>query len=210
MYDCATYATLPVMITPEQRDKVPMCGAKRKNGELCRAFAGQGTSHTGIGRCKFHGGATGTHEKAAVKRELQKSMVMMGEPVENVTALQALLQELWASTGHVGWLRQQIADMGHDELGSTYGQAVTSLYNTERDRKTKIARLCIESGVDEAAIRVAEVQVTLVGQALAKAADTAGLSAEMRKRLGAAMREELAAVDAQPHSLSALAAGRAR
>jgi len=192
------------MITPEQRDQNAMCGARRKNGELCRAFAGQGTKHPGIGKCKFHGGSTGSHERAAIKRELQKKMVMLGEPVENVTALQALLQELWASTGHVGWLRQQLADMSKDELGSPYGQAITSLYNSERDRKTRIARLAIESGVDEAAIRVAETQVTLLGQALAKAADTAGLSAPMRKRLGAALREELAATQAQPRSLAAL------
>ena len=32
------------------------CGAKKKNGETCRAAAGQGTRHIGTGRCKFHGG----------------------------------------------------------------------------------------------------------------------------------------------------------
>ena len=71
--------------TPEQRDTKPMCGAKKENGERCRAFAGQGTSHPGIGACKFHGGSTPSHEKAAVEREITKRMVMMGEPVENVT-----------------------------------------------------------------------------------------------------------------------------
>lgn len=68
-------------------------------------------------------------------------MVMLGEPVENVTALQALLQELWASTGRVGFLRQALADMSKDELGMPYGMAVTRLYSQERDRKANIARL---------------------------------------------------------------------
>jgi DNA-binding XRE family transcriptional regulator len=135
-------------------------------------------------------------------------MVMMGEPVTNVTALDALLGELYASTGHVAFLRQALANLSQDELGTPYGVAVTSLYNTERDRKTKIARLAIESGVDEAAIRVAEVQVSLLGQALARAADTAGLDPAMRAKLGQALRQELAATDAQPHSLAALSAGR--
>jgi len=194
--------------TSEQRDMNEMCGANKKNGESCRAFAGQGTSHPGIGRCKFHGGSTASHEKAALKREVQRKMVMMGEPDANVTALQALLQELWASTGHVAWLRQQLAGMEKDELGTPYGQALTSLYNTERDRKTRTARLAIESGVDEAAIRVAEAQISLMGMALSKAADKAGLSPAVRKRLGAAMREELAQVETEPRSLAQLRAGR--
>lgn len=185
-----------------------MCGAKKRSGEACRAFAGQGTSHSGIGRCKYHGGSTATHERAAVKREVQRQMVMLGEPVSDVTALDALLSELYASTGHVAFLRQALANLSHDDLGTPYGVAVTSLYNTERDRKTKIARLCIESGVDEAAIRVAEVQVSLLGQALARAANTAGLDPAMRAKLGQALRQELAATNAQPHSLAALSAGR--
>jgi hypothetical protein len=59
--------------TPEQRDKQPLCGAKKKkkkkkkkNGEKCRAFAGQGTAHFGYGRCRFHLGNTQTHGRGWV------------------------------------------------------------------------------------------------------------------------------------------------
>lgn len=194
------------MITPDQRDQVPLCGAKKKNGELCRAFAGQGTNHSGSGKCKFHGGSTPNHGKRAVTQELKRQMITLGEPVEDVTAISALLSELYASTGHVAWLRQQIADMSTDALGTVEGQAIINLYGNERDRKTKIAKMCTEAGVDEAAVRVAEAQVTLLGSALARAADTAGLSASMRQRLGAALRDELAAAQAKPQALS-LAAG---
>jgi hypothetical protein len=194
------------MITPEQRDRVPLCGAKKKNGELCRAFAGQGSNHSGSGRCKWHGGATPNHDKRAVTQELKRRMITLGEPVEDITAVSALLSELYASTGHVAWLRQQIADMSTDALGTVEGQAIINLYNGERDRKTKIAKLCTEAGVDEAAVQVAEAQVTLLGSALARAADTAGLSVSMRQRLGAALRDELAAAQAKPQPLR-LAAG---
>jgi hypothetical protein len=190
------------MITPDQRDQVPLCGAKKKNGELCRAFAGQGTNHSGSGKCKFHGGSTPNHDKRAVTQELKRRMITLGEPVEDITAVSALLSELYASTGHVAWLRQQIADMSTDALGTVEGQAIINLYNGERDRKTKIAKLCTEAGVDEAAMRVAEAQVTLLGSALARAADTAGLSVSMRQRLGAALRDELAAAQAKPQTLS--------
>jgi hypothetical protein len=193
--------------TPEMRDQNALCNARKRNGDKCRAFAGQGTSHPGIGACKFHGGATGTHEKAALQREAQQRMVTMGldAPIEDVSALQALLQELWASTAHVSWLRQQLANLSRDELGTPYGLAITSLYNSERERKTKYARMAIESGVDEAAIRVADAQVTLMGRALSKACDTAGLSETIKRRIGAALRDELGALEAEPRSLAQLA-----
>lgn len=193
------------MITPEQRDQQPLCGAKKKNGELCRAFAGQGTQHPGSGKCKFHGGSTPNHDKRAVTMDLKRRMVTLGEPIEDVTAVSALLSELYASTGHVAWLRQEIAGMSEDALGTVEGQAIISLYSGERDRKARIAKLCTEAGVDEAAVRVAETQVTIIGNALSRAADTAGLSAPMRKRLGAALRDELANVQAKPQALQVAA-----
>lgn len=41
----------------EQPDtQTDICGAKTRNGEPCKRPAGWGTSHTGEGRCKQHGG----------------------------------------------------------------------------------------------------------------------------------------------------------
>jgi hypothetical protein len=194
------------MITPEQRDNQPLCGAKKKNGELCRAFAGQGTDHKGSGRCSFHLGRTPNHDKRAITQDLKRRMVTLGEPIEDVTAVGALLSELYSSTGHVAWLRQEISGMSEDALGTLEGQAIIRLYDGERDRKARIAKLCTEAGVDEAAVRVAETQVTILGQALARACDTAGLSQPMRQRLGAALREQLAEAQVQPQA--ALPAGR--
>jgi hypothetical protein len=188
------------MITPEQRDQNPMCNARKKNGEACRAFAGQGTKHPGSGKCKFHGGSTPNHDKRAVTMDLKRRMVTLGEPIEDVTAVGALLSELYSSAGHVAWLRQQISAMSPDELGTIEGQAVVRLYDGERDRKTRIAKMCTEAGVDEARVLVAEAQITLMGAALARACDTAGLSPALRQRVGAALRIELAAVENTPQA----------
>ena len=144
--------------TPEMRDQHPLCGAKKKNGELCRAFAGQGTKHPGIGRCKHHLGNAPNHGKHAVTLEAKRRMVTLGKPVEDITAIGALLSELYASTGHVAWLREQIADSTPEYLGTIEGQAVVRLYDSERDRKARIAKMAIDAGVEEAAIRVAEIQ----------------------------------------------------
>lgn len=184
--------------TPEQRNRHAMCGAKKRNGETCRAYAGQGTDHPGTGACKFHGGATRNHGKSAVKQELTRRMVTLGAPIEDVTAVSALLSELYASTGHVEWLRQEIATMSKGDLGTVEGLALVRLYDTERDRKTRIAKLCSEAGVDEATVRVAEVQVTILGSALQRACDIAGVDEAMKRRIGAALRDELAAAQAQP------------
>jgi hypothetical protein len=183
--------------TPEQRSKQPLCGAKKKNGEPCRLFAGQGTEHKGYGRCKKHGGSTPNHNKHAVALELKHKMIMLGEPVEDVTAVEALLQELYASTGHVAWLRQEISSMDDDDLGTPTGQALISLYNNERDRKVRIAKLATEAGLDEAQVRIAEAQVLLLAGALKRAADAVNMPVAMQRKLGAKLREELSAVEPQ-------------
>lgn len=89
---------LAMALTRDERSKQDLCGAKRRNGEPCRLFAGQGTSHKGTGACKHHGGSTQNHNKRAIKQELTQRMVQeatMGEPVEEITAVQALAQRVW-------------------------------------------------------------------------------------------------------------------
>lgn len=125
-------------------------------------------------------------------------MVTYGEPVEDVSALDALLQELAAAVGHTGWLRARIADLSQDELGTAYGVALVRLYDSERDRKARVARLAIESGVDEAKIRVMEGQIQMLGAALARACDLAGLSEPVKRKVGTFLRDELAAAQAKP------------
>jgi hypothetical protein len=193
--------------TPEQRDQHPLCGAKRKSGGTCRKYAGEGTQHFGSGKCKFHGGNSPNHNKRAIRLDAKRKMVTqtLGAPIENITAIDAILSELWAATGHTAWLRQQIADMGEDELATPYGIVILGMYDSERDRRVAIASLAIKAGVDEAAIRIAEVQVSLLGNALSKACDTAGVSASMRLRIGEALREELQGIDARPLALNTAA-----
>jgi hypothetical protein len=183
--------------TKAQRDQNPLCGAKTRSGGICRLFAGQGTQHKGIGRCKLHGGATESHDKHAITLNVKREMIGLGRPDESVTALGALLSELYASSGHVGFLRRRIADMSQAELATVEGVAIVRLYDAERDRRARYAKMCIEAGVDEAKIRVMEGQIHLMGEALSRACDTAGLSANLRKRVGAALRDELSGMDAE-------------
>jgi hypothetical protein len=200
--------TTGMAITPEQRSTHALCGAKRKGGKPpCRKYAGEGTNHFGFGRCRYHLGNTLNMEKHAIKEELQARMVKatFGKPEESedVSALQALLQELAASTSMVGWLREQISALTQDDLGTPTGKVLISLFAEERDRKARYSRMAIESGVDEAKIRVHEAMLNMLGQAVAIAAEKTGLSDNVKRRFGAELRTALAEAEAQPQALLA-------
>jgi hypothetical protein len=142
--------------TPEQRSAQPLCGARKKNGEHCRAFAGQGTDHPGYGSCKFHGGATRNHRKAALRAKAERDAVQFGfgsvcemEPVE------ALLWMVQLSAGQVHWLRQQIEAIG-PQPKSTEAIVLHRLWSEERDRLARISKAALDAGVAERAVVLAE------------------------------------------------------
>src|SRR4051794_28451570 len=101
-------------LTSEERSTFPLCAAKKKNGEPCRAFAGQGTDHPGIGRCKFHLGNTKLHKQHAVVVEAQRKMVQFGEPY-GLEPVEALIWMVQLSAGHVRYLSEELAVLDDDE-----------------------------------------------------------------------------------------------
>jgi hypothetical protein len=143
--------------TSEQRDHLstPLCGAKKRNGETCRAFAGQGTDHKGVGRCKNHGGSTRTHKSNAIVVEAKRRMVKLGEPVPGIEPHEALLAVLRATAGHVAWLHREVA--GLEDLASQESRVVVTLYDNEagalaeqRTRRDKV-RMARDEAVQELA-----------------------------------------------------------
>src|SRR5262245_48883446 len=68
--------------TPEQRSAQPLCGALKRDGTTCRAFAGQGTDHIGLGACKWHGGSTIQHRQKALKEIARRNMAQYGREME--------------------------------------------------------------------------------------------------------------------------------
>ena len=139
--------------TSKDRDKVGICGARKKNGETCRAFAGQGTDHLGIGRCKFHGGSTRNHRLRATVVQAQRDMIKFGAAFE-IHPHEALLRMLHLAAGHVAWLRVEIGEL--DDLSGDEGRILTTLYGEERDRVAKVAKACLDAGVAERQVAIAE------------------------------------------------------
>jgi hypothetical protein len=181
--------------TQEQRSAHALCGARKKSdGSPCRKFAGEGTDHFGLGRCRLHGGATPSHKSHAVGLAAKARMVKMGAPVEGVQPHEALLSLLRASAGHVGWLQAEIADL--DDLGQHESAVLLQLYSEERDRLTRVAAECSRAGVADMEIKVAEAQITVLGESLYRACESVGLTPDTMQALGAALRTELAAAEA--------------
>jgi len=177
--------------TSEERDHLntPLCGAKKKNGELCRAFAGQGTEHRGVGCCKNHGGSTRSHKSNAIIVEAKRRMVKLGEPIPGIAPHEALLAVLRATAGHVAWLHREVA--GLEDLASAESRVVVTLYDSERDRLTRVAKACSEVGVQDREIRVHEREAAIFATAVDKAAGELGMEAEQRRKLHEAIAQAL-------------------
>lgn len=185
--------------TSEQRDQRPLCGARKRNGESCRAFAGQGTTHVGYGSCKFHGGSTPTHQKRAVVQEAQRRMIKFGTPVE-VDPTEALLQMLYLASGAVIWLKDEIA--ASDDLGTFESRVLVQLYAEERDRVAKVAKAALDAGVAGRQVSLAERHGAWLAELLRRVFADAelGLTAAQQERLPEVLRRHILTLAEQPRA----------
>lgn len=175
--------------TPEQRDKAGICGARKKDGSICRAFAGQGTDHKGIGRCKYHGGNTPSHKQHAISAEAKRNMVKLGAPVKGIDPQQALVALLSATAGHVQWLHIQIGGM--DDVSTPENRVLVDMYDGERDRLARIAKACSDVGVQEREINLMEKQAALFASVVERALVDAGLTTDQRQAIHVEVARQL-------------------
>jgi len=194
--------------TPEQRSQHALCGARRKSGGHCRAFAGQGTDHPGVGRCKFHGGSTPNGKKNAVALEAKQRMLRLGAPIDDAQPHEVLLGLLRASAGYVAHLSAEVAAL--EDLGTRAAEVLLKLHDSERDRAARIAEACSRAGVDTARIRVEEIKAVQMITAIRAVVDGLELTAGQRGALGPLLRKQaqlLAGETPDPaHDEAALAA----
>lgn len=147
----------------------PFCGGARRQGEegaTCRRPAGWGTDHLGHGRCKLHGGATPTHQKAA-QRSIAKRAVAEFAASREVEPHQALLEVLRLRAGMVAFLAAKIAGFEDDDelkqLSIGAGREKferpsvwVEMYETALREYAKIAKACVDAGIDERRMQIEE------------------------------------------------------
>jgi hypothetical protein len=152
------------------------CGAVLREGGRCQRVAGAGTDHSGWGRCSRHGGKTRKgRQQAAVEEALETQRLLYGEP----------LWEDPQKDNPVDWLRH--ADF----------VAIRQIYKEERDRLLRVAQVCLDIGMAERRLALAEQVANTFQQALLSAAEDIGLTAEQKAALPGAVRQRLELVPAE-------------
>lgn len=185
--------------TPEERDNFerPLCGAKKKNGDRCRAFAGQGVDgNPGVGPCKFHGGATRNHKKHSVELEAKAAMAKLGKPIADLRPGEALLGLLRSSAGHVQWLLDSIQSL--DDLGNREAEVLLRMYDGERDRLARIDAACVSAGLKAEEIRLQQDKAASFVKIVHSAARDVGFTPTQLRALGVALRKSAAEASDAP------------
>lgn len=189
------------------------CTATSKaSGQRCRRSAVlDGTV------CPMHGGKAPQVRNAIERRRQERAAVLAAEsfgvPVI-VDPHTALLEELHRTAGAVAWLGALVADLDRSEIGwgrtrekvggedhGTTHEARpsvwVSLWQGERDRLVKVAKACLDAGIEERRVRLAES----AGQELA------AVLRRVLDRLDLTPTQQTLALDVVPEEFRRLAEG---
>ncbi len=179
-----------------------LCGAKaRSTGAPCTRPVGEGKT-----RCRYHGGAAPQVRAAAQTRTAEararRIMATYGQKVDT-NPVDALLDEVRWTAGHVAWLRERVRDLEQDALiwgttervekGATEfaGVDVTeaarpnvwlTLYQAERKHLLDVCKAAISAGIEERRVRLAEQQGQLLVGVIRAILGDLNLSAEQSAR----------------------------
>lgn len=109
------------MATPKgARGHGEACGAKTRKGIPCAQPAGFGTTHVGVGKCKWHGGSTPNHRRSAAIELQRRACDRLGIPVppEEGDPGALLLGAVREAAGNVEFYRSLVEELPtHPEPG---------------------------------------------------------------------------------------------
>lgn len=147
-------------------------------------FAGQGTSHVGVGRCFKHGGASPTHEKAAAKMEVQQRLHTLAEPlsIEEAAPHHVLKRLIQVTGGRLDWIDNELA------LGPT-SPALQRQYEKERQFLAQLAKMASEVKVEEIEASIKQAQALQMAEMIRQAAEGAGLDGLQVRALAVGLRK---------------------
>lgn len=161
------------------------CGArKRQTDGTCQRPAGWGTPHTGIGRCKLHGGSTISHIRSAEVAEAERVVrEVFGKAVE-VTPIDNPLAVYAQFAGRVmAWLDLMDSLLTNarspsysSELNGEQIRGEVILFERAMDRANTVLGTYAKLNIDDRLSRITEVQQAMVVQAIEAALATAGVT----------------------------------
>ncbi|HMH76884.1 MAG TPA: hypothetical protein VK547_09690 [Candidatus Udaeobacter sp.] len=165
------------------REGAPRCRARLRQGEgRCRKSTGWGTPHVGTGRCRLHGGSTGTQivgvERRQVEDGARRILADLGAaaPVENpLVELQLLAGEILAFRNA---LRSMVERLDGVRYSGEAGESIRGeviLYERALDRCTRVLTDIAKLNLDERLVAITEKQGTAIATALRAALQAAGI-----------------------------------
>src|SRR4051812_49999459 len=120
-----------------------LCAARTRGGSPCRRPAGHGTEHSGVGRCKLHGGSTPGQLEHARRELALREFATMGGAI-TVEPTEALLACVHRAAGQSAWLRMKVESLGHEEVlcsGAHSGVVPHPWVRMEQEAIDRLARL---------------------------------------------------------------------
>ena len=194
-----------------KRRQARKCGATRStDGMPCEGWAVRGATV-----CQAHGGsAPQVKAKAAGNIAEQKAMraVATFGLRRDISATDALIEEVQWTAGHVEWLREQVQALetealtwgvteeseknatefaGTDITRSAAVNAWVKLYQDERKHLIDVCRETIKAGVEERRVKLAERQGALLNEVIRRIFARLNLSPEQQALLPVVVPDEL-------------------
>ena len=119
----------------------------------------------------------------------------LGSPVDNITPGSAITGLLRQSAGLVAALTIELEARGG--LDSEQARGSLAVFNSERDRLARLAKIASDIGGEERAIKLAEAHTRMLSDFIQGVASRLDLPPEQRKALGPAIREEAATLNGE-------------
>lgn len=188
------------------------CTSKSKQtGKRCKR-----NPAIGLDKCATHCGLSKAEREAAAARFLaeqkaRKAVVTFGLP-RDISAIDALMEEVRWTAGHVAWLREQVQALEAEALtwgireqseknatefagtDTTYAAMPNiwlELYYRERKHLVEVTKAAIAAGIEERRVRLEEAKGQLVAEIIRRITGRLGLSAEQSAILPQIASEEL-------------------
>ncbi len=172
------------------------CGAKLRQtaGGLCKLAKGYGTDHLGIGHCRKHGGNTQNHRAGANATKARSAVAKFALP-SDVEPSVALLDSLYRWYGMATYLAGVIAEFDSDDalkqlsVGAERFERPSvwvELYREAVKEQAKVAKACLDAGIDERRMRLTEAHGRVLDGVIRKVVD--GIFAGLA---GAGMRADV-------------------
>ena len=168
------------------------------DGDRCDLPAGWGTTHTGVGACRKHGGSTRNHARFAEVETARRQVELWGGR-QDVHPAQALLDLVQWKASEVAYWRFRVAELAEEDLtwgvsktktgGDDHGTteeakphiALAMLRQAERDL-ADYAAASLKAGVDAAMVEVTRAQAETVVALLQAVLGQIGLTPEQEQR----------------------------